>query len=165
MLKFFQVCFVILFPFKLFAQNAETFSWEKPEYTTVKAYLYNCDSINYDSLLIIINGDLNSGVIPDSGKVLNIIQINQLIAFITSEPDNNNLKETFCFIPHHGIVFFNSDGKPVAALSICFNCDNMQVYPAANTKGKSLDLLKTIILETGLPAYDDITDYNNVVIK
>ncbi len=165
MLKFFQVCFVILFPFNLFAQSAETFSWEKPEYATVKAYIYNCDSINYDSLLIINNGHLKSDVMPVYGKILNAAQINQVIAFINSEPEINNPKETFCFIPHHGIVFFNADGKPIAALSICFNCDNMFVYPDANIKGKSLDILKTIILETGLPIYDDITNYKNVEVR
>lgn len=86
MLKFLQVCFVILFPVNLFAQNAKTFSWKKPEYAVVKAYLYNCDSINYDSLLIINNGRLTAEIMPDSGKVLNATQINQVIVFINSEP-------------------------------------------------------------------------------
>lgn len=165
MLKFLQVCFVILFPVNLFAQNAKTFSWKKPEYAVVKAYLYDCDSINYDSLLIINNGRLTAEIMPDSGKVLNATQINQVIVFINSEPEVSNPKETFCFIPHHGIVFFNADGKPIAALSICFNCDKMHIYPEANLKGKSLDILKSIILETGLPVYDNITDYNNLEVK
>lgn len=42
------------------------------------------------------------------------------------------IDEPTCYDPHHGIIFSNSEGNPVAYIEICFSCDGWRVY---NVKG------------------------------
>ena len=34
-----------------------------------------------------------------------------------------------CAFPRHGVVFFNGDNEPVASANICFQCEDILVWP------------------------------------
>ena len=34
-----------------------------------------------------------------------------------------------CFLPRHGIIFFDDAHRPVASISICFECQKIDLYP------------------------------------
>lgn len=48
-----------------------------------------------------------------------------------------------CFIPRHGIVYFDKNDQPVASLSICFECEAIRMWTKSTGKIKSKNL-KTI---------------------
>jgi hypothetical protein len=33
-----------------------------------------------------------------------------------------------CYLPHHGIIYYNERQEPVASLSICFACDQIKIW-------------------------------------
>ncbi len=72
-----------------------------------------------------------------------------------------------CFLPHHGFVFYDAAGVPVAELSVCFLCDMAEAHPAipiakpsdagATTVGiteKGVAGLRALCNELGLPKCD-----------
>lgn len=76
---------------------------------------------------IIINGALNPqateiGIIsaPDAQAICQIMsQSSDIVAMGLSK----------CFIPRHGIVWYNAGGQATNYLSICFECDRIDAYP------------------------------------
>ena len=71
-----------------------------------------------------------------------------------------------CFLPHHGFVFYDEAGTPVAELSVCFMCQMMVAVPSIpkakrvegdDTYGlneKSTAQLRALCNELGLPKCD-----------
>ncbi|MBK8235371.1 MAG: hypothetical protein IPK74_07440 [Deltaproteobacteria bacterium] len=98
------------------------------------------------------------------GVVLTEAQTKTLLAMLSS-------KSTFgsgssCFLPHHGFVFYDAAGTPVAELSLCFMCAMMVALPSlpkmkpvqgTDTYGlneKSTARLRALCHELGLPMCD-----------
>lgn len=42
-----------------------------------------------------------------------------------------------CFIPRHGLVYFDENDEPVASLSICFECEGIRMWTKSNGKIKA----------------------------
>ncbi len=72
-----------------------------------------------------------------------------------------------CFLPHHGFVFYDEAGVPVADISVCFMCQmaaSRPSTPAARTSGegggsvgmsdKGTAALRALCTELGLPKCD-----------
>lgn len=71
-----------------------------------------------------------------------------------------------CFLPHHGFVFYDGEGTPVAEISVCFLCEMMATTPAipkAKRRGdgneyglgpKAMTALRGLCTELGLPKCD-----------
>ena len=46
-----------------------------------------------------------------------------------------------CYMPHHIFVFYSELNEPVAAIEVCFSCNNIQMWPdAANVRSPGIDL-------------------------
>lgn len=77
---------------------------------------------------IIINGALN----PQATEIGTLLAPDaQAICQIMSQSSNIvAMGLSKCFIPRHGIVWYTATGKPQAYLSICFECDRIDAYPA-----------------------------------
>ncbi|OWY25758.1 hypothetical protein C7N43_31620 [Sphingobacteriales bacterium UPWRP_1] len=81
---------------------------------------------------IVVNGTLNAkatdaGVVsaPDAAEICRIMsQSSDLVAMGLSK----------CFIPRHGLVWYNQQGEPVAHLSVCFECDRIDAVPQVRYK-------------------------------
>ncbi|OWY20336.1 hypothetical protein C7N43_10140 [Sphingobacteriales bacterium UPWRP_1] len=76
---------------------------------------------------IVVNGAINAkatdtGAVSESdamsiGKIMS--QSSDLVALGLSK----------CFIPRHGLVWYNQQGEPIAHLSVCFECDRIDAVP------------------------------------
>ncbi len=71
-----------------------------------------------------------------------------------------------CFLPHHGFVFYDAEGVPVAEISLCFMCEMMATAPGIpgakklgtqndyGLNAKSTAQLRGLCRELGLPMCD-----------
>lgn len=74
-----------------------------------------------------------------------------------------------CFIPRHGLIYFNDANEPVASISICFECEKVDLFPnpfAGTTEKfdakKALKQLKSfekLITDLGFPKYEKAREY------
>lgn len=69
---------------------------------------------------------------------------------------------TACYNPHHVFVFFKDD-RPIAAIEICFSCDNIGFSPEKDTDFHfDLEVLARLSVKLGLglgPTKRSIDDY------
>jgi hypothetical protein len=68
-------------------------------------------------------------VIDTNGVKLDKSQIAFANDILTGKFSNKEAREiSLCFIPHHGLVFYN-DSKPVAYASVCLICKAIDAHP------------------------------------
>ena len=79
-----------------------------------------------------------------------------------------------CYLPRHGIIYFDKMGNPLGSLSICFECQKIVFWstrelPDFNDDYSKYDYekaddqlakLQNLVEEIGLPVYDDEDLYN-----
>jgi hypothetical protein len=78
-----------------------------------------------------------------------------------------------CFIPRHGIVYFDEKDIPVASISICFECGGVRLWSnksgIVRTKVTKLNEkaveqqmidLKKILLDAKVDVFDDVKEYS-----
>jgi hypothetical protein len=78
-----------------------------------------------------------------------------------------------CYIPRHGIIYFDKNDQPVASLSICFECEAIRMWTKEKGKIKStnpkategesqLKTLKQFLLKEDIIVSDDLHDYKKL---
>ncbi|MBL4706458.1 MAG: hypothetical protein JKY54_18160 [Flavobacteriales bacterium] len=77
-----------------------------------------------------------------------------------------------CFIPRHGLIYFNDNHEPVASISICFECKKIDLFPApfegSTTKFdskkamKQLGAIEKLVTSLGFPKHDKAWEYEKV---
>lgn len=133
----------------LFAQNDTLFDFQKLNYTYAKAYLYNPEDLS--RIPILKEGALNKTVQDTNGVLLDSSQANNVIQIISGQGNYTPDVPSFCFIPHHGIVFYNDMNEAIAHISICFSCHTKVVVPKTTLTKAGLTELEEIIRALGLP--------------
>jgi len=161
-----------VFPAKVLAgqqvlQGKKADKWPHTEFAYVKAYLYNLDNQLLGNHAVIKDNRLDKTVVGD-GVLLDEKQVEILIDVINSDVAGLIVGLSKSYIPHHGIVFYDSSHQPVAYITFCFDCEALRVYPGIDippiTEELSdqeierllnlLDRCKQVILETKLPVFD-----------
>jgi len=141
-------------------------TWPYQEFAYAVVYLYNLDNGLMGQHAVVKDGKLDKTVVGE-GVRLTDKQLKLVLETTNSEIGGliEGLSKTY--IPHHGIVFYNQADKPVAYITICFDCEALRVRPEVPMpkQGRELtepeinDLLqklaqyKKIILQTGLPIF------------
>lgn len=120
-------------------------SWKNIKFKYAKAFLYN-----YIGFEIVYDGkNLIPGILAE--KKLSDFQ--SKIAFeLVTKPKIDNEDENWvakCFEPHHALVFYNAENEIVAYCSICFMCNQTQVYPLDGYDG--ISRYKTFFKNLGFP--------------
>lgn len=78
-----------------------------------------------------------------------------------------------CYIPRHGIIYFDHVGNPVASLSICFECQRIQFWstqklPEFSSKYSERSIpkiekqfadLESVLVKNGVPVYKNAVEY------
>lgn len=165
------ICLYIL---PAFLVNAQTTEWPYKEYAYAKAYMYNLDSKLHNRYQIIKNGEIDNTV-TSKGVLLSKELSDKIIKI--SNNDVNGLLTGFskCFIPHHAVVFYDKENKPIASFMPCFYCEAIRLKPVKKTPElvkelteseieKQLSILKEyeqIITELGFPVLESPTAYKN----
>ena len=121
------------------------------EYAEVRAYLYNPGE--EPGNLILQKDRLHPEVVNPEGIKLDATQIERLLATFRGKAANG--MGVGCFEPHHGFVFYDREGKPVADVTVCFLCIQgvARPGPAGSMTTWDLDALKRLSQDLGLPVF------------
>lgn len=102
--------------------------------------------------------------VAQPGVVLSDAQTKLLLSMLSKKSTWGS--GSSCFLPHHGFVFYDEAGTPVAELSLCFMCQMLVAAPAIpgakrlggdDTYGlseKSTEQFRVLCRELGLPKCD-----------
>jgi hypothetical protein len=138
------------------------FDFSTLKYSYAKAFLYGLEK---ESGLIIKNGELNATTLDTSGIRLDSIQSIQVIQVVSGNSTGTQDEPNMCFIPHHGIVFYNENNEPIAHISICFYCETKYTYPKTLRTTSGMNILLDIIKQLGLPVFDSPEEYEQYGAK
>ena len=128
--------------------------WLPREIHEVRAYVYDYTK-EERNLSLLKQGKLHKGIINDGGAKLTDEQIERLKGALRSSEER--MPGAFCYMPHHGFVFFDADGKAMGHIERCFQCGNVASSPKGlpdhewnwEEISKLLGELKVPILEKG----------------
>jgi len=133
--------------------NIDSF-WINKNYLTAKVYLFSGGRGHFSEELIVYNGNLNKTIINKKGYLLSKEEANTIADLvIKGKPCLDTLGPADCFMPNHGIVFFNKKGKPIGHITVCFLCHDMKISPYGNKF--SIDTLRTIFTNKRIPIYEE----------
>jgi hypothetical protein len=110
---------------------------------------------------------IGSGVrVPDDL----VASLNKLISGGTPELLEGLSK---CFVPRHGFVYYDREHRPVASVSICFECEGLRVYPAPKARAsrrfrirrahRQLAALESIVRRAEVPVFERPEAYTSFV--
>jgi hypothetical protein len=103
-----------------------TAGWLPRPVHTVRAYVYDYTR-EVGNLSLLKNGKLHKGIIYRAGVELSKEQVKRLQKALHSQEART--PGAFCYMPHHGFVFFDKDGKAMGHTEICFQCFNGESSP------------------------------------
>lgn len=122
----------------------------------VQLFLY-CP--NGNGLSIVKENELSKDIIGAYTRTLSPFSKRKLAAILTQK-NKKPLLVSDCFLPHHGIVFWNEEGAIIGHLSICFHCNNYRAVPRdLSAEVLNLEGLKRLFKKQAIPVMDDIKDY------
>ena len=130
--------------------------WPPAGAAEARAFLYNLDGRSSQGL--VIGDSLNSTVVNNPGVTLTPEQISRLTHALTdplpAQPQPDCLPQ-----PRHGVVFYDSQHKPIAWAELCFECRLYRLSSGETRKPVNWDALKALFLELGLPVLNLPDDY------
>jgi hypothetical protein len=105
------------------------FRFPNVEFAYAKLYLFNLDLMkpNHMDFRIYDNGMYAVSKIGNGQLLSNEFHSKVAIAF-KNGIDELEMGLSKCFMPRHGIIYYDSEHLPVASLSICFECDKISVW-------------------------------------
>ncbi|MEN8122296.1 MAG: SdiA-regulated domain-containing protein [Bacteroidota bacterium] len=126
--------------------NAQTTVWPNIEYAYAKAYMYNLKS-NLHGEYQIVKNDRIDKTATSEGILLTKKQTRKVIMLSGKDVKGLNAGLSACFIPHHAIVFFSKNNKPVASVMLAFDCESMRLEPVKKTPKLNRELTEKEIEE------------------
>jgi len=132
--------------------------WSNVEISHARLYAYIPDVIyekgsNNTVNILDENNYLNSAIIDSLTIDLDKNQIEILQELITTKNNFRGDDFSLCFVPHHGIVFYNTGNKVVGHISICFECNRYYLSPKTDVM-IPMETLKKFIVSAGMPLYE-----------
>jgi hypothetical protein len=125
--------------------NAGNSTWPRVKYSYAMVYLYNVDG-NLKGMHEIIKDDQLNKTVEGEGKKLSTEQLGKLEAiFSAGAPiDELVIGLSGCYIPRHAIVYYDEKDKPVASMSICFECEGIRFYTPSYPRNAYASTEKTV---------------------
>jgi hypothetical protein len=141
----------------LLSSSAFAASWPNVSYSEVRGYGFNHKWPILDSkgrqlfyAPLVDDGKLGSSVVNKLGARLSPEQTQRLIRAITGKHPAHLTAR--CWKPHHGFVFFDAHGKPVAWVEVCFDCGFARSNPTIPGHSyDDMDELQKLSKELKLP--------------
>lgn len=167
-MKTFALLLILLTTWQI---NAKSFHFPDMEYAYVKIYYFNLEEITSrpdDYIYTDESGFAKSiegeGVISSKALPANI----EKLFLYKKDGLLNGLSG--CYIPRHGVVYFNDKDEPIASLSICFECEAIRMWTKEKGKIKSsnpkategesqLEALKMFLKKEGIEVHKDLKNY------
>ncbi|MGJ8726755.1 MAG: hypothetical protein ACSHYB_19580 [Roseibacillus sp.] len=123
--------------------------WHFDGFVEVRAFQTNWDDEHGYGLILEEGGVLNETRIPKAGILLTSEQVEKLKRAVTVEQPPHPI--AMCFNPHHAFLFYGETGDIVGQIDICFMCSNYSGLPDGYAEYWSLDRLKALFKELGMP--------------
>lgn len=131
-------------------------NWPGKEFAEVRIHLYNPGRTEEN--LIIKKGKLHPEVFNPEGIKLDATQTERLLTILRHESPDEGVPVCM-FRPHHGIVFYDREGMPIAHVSICFLCEMEAADPPNHRMSESdFAALKHLVGDLGLPVFESETE-------
>jgi hypothetical protein len=102
--------------------------------THARAFFLNRRDV--ECLTIVDNDGKLCASVEQPGVPLSDAQIQRAVAAAREPPPPGLDTAPWCFEPHHGVVFYDARDEPVAAISVCFECQRESLWPR---HGESID--------------------------
>ena len=132
-----------------FSSCKEEGTWIQFKYDEARAYYYSYyQQGTHGRSEVLVNGKLNPTILNPEGAELDSEQIRLLGHALNGNKNEGPAMPAECYIPHHGIVFYNKS-EIVAHISICFMCDRIESVPANHLN--QTKILEPIFEELGIP--------------
>lgn len=165
---------ILFFAFNAFQTyfGIKNFHFPDEEYTYAKVYYFNLGEITSKPDTYIYseeNGWAHSIVDPHIKSEHGLAENMEKLFLYGADGLLNGLSG--CFIPRHGIVYFDEHDEPVASLTICFECEGIRMWTKskgkikAKTKGSveraenQISTLRTFVQKEGVIVSDNPEDY------
>lgn len=100
--------------------------WLPREVHEVRGYVYDYTQ-EKGNVSLLKQGRLHKGIINAGGSKLSDEQIERLKEALKSSEKRKS--GAFCYMPHHGFVFFDKEGKAMGHIELCFQCGNVANSP------------------------------------
>ncbi len=101
-------------------------SWPFVPWSYAKAYTYNF-APEVANILQVVNPDGTWNSRLRSEQLITDAQAEAAARLVAQSI--GTFETTKCTVPRHAIVLFDRDDKPVAAASVCFDCEGILVWP------------------------------------
>ena len=162
----------------LVSAHAQKKSWPNVNYIYARAFMYNLNSDLNNKYQIIKDGKIDKRAVS-TNKNLTKNQLQTAVKLVNKPTQGLLAGLSKCFNPHHAIVFYNSDNKPVASIMLDFDCEAIRLQPQKTEKplkhelsqkeiNKQLEILnayKSIIKQLNYPVFNNIEDYRNYYVS
>ncbi|MDF1738345.1 MAG: hypothetical protein P1U86_04230 [Verrucomicrobiales bacterium] len=137
--------------------------WLPREVHEVRAYVYDYAQEKGNKSLL-RQGRLHQGVINQGGAKLSDDQIERLKDALRSSQERKS--GAFCYMPHHGFVFFDKDGKAMGHIELCFQCGNVASSPEGLPEREwDWKEIRTLLEELNVPILKADEDYSKLYSK
>ena len=144
------------------------FLFPNVKYSYAKLYFYNIywDEVERPDQDIYANGTYASSKIGN-GIDLSDETLDQIKGVFARGANELVMGLSKCFIPRHGIIYYNSDNQPVASLSICFECEKIDFWSAQPVHMPKIDPSKFDIdyAEKQIAQLKEIFEANNILVS
>lgn len=152
------------------------FRFPNQPYKTAKLFLFNTHyKKGRPDLYIFKNGVYAKSKIGN-GKNLNQNFIDKLNHIFSHGIEEIWMGLSKCTIPRHGIIFYNKNGGPIASISVCFQCQQVNFWSSvplhSNPDYENMDIdkaekqikgIKTLFKDNDIPVYEDVKEYASYV--
>jgi hypothetical protein len=134
--------------------------WLPREIHEVRAYVYDYTREEGNRSLL-KDGKIHRGVINSGGTKLSDPQIQRLQAALRSSKERK--AGAFCYMPHHGFVFFDKNGKAMGHIELCFQCGNVDSSPEGLPMREwNWKAIRELLEELDIPILKEDQDYTKL---
>ena len=134
--------------------------WLPGEIHEVRAYVYDYTQ-EKDRMALLKGGKLHAGIINKGGAKLSDEQVERLKEAIRSSKER--VPGAFCYMPHHGFVFFNKQGRPMGHIELCFQCGNVDSSPRGLPEREwDWKAIRKLLEELKIPILKEDADYTKL---
>lgn len=136
--------------------------WLGAEVKEVRAYVYDYTQGERGVHLLKLNrfgkSKLHSGVINLSGEKLNEGQVARLKKALAGKGER--VMGAFCYMPHHGFIFYGENNKVLGFAELCFKCGNVHNEPKGLPERQwDWQEITKILTELKIPILKEDEDY------
>lgn len=133
----------------------EVKSWPPVEYSHVVAYCYDYTRDPRGSGIVFEDGTHHRGIIVPFTR--NLLESKHAKLEELLNPSKELIdEEVDCYDPHHALVFYDKDWKPVASIDLCFACADFRARPAHPAKELGWREIEAFFKVLGMPTGDEV---------